>query len=324
MNPVHCDCQHRSFCCISAEALENLFKYLSLPEIHAVCFLCRRLNRLSVDILLAANGILDPTVKCDVHLDGNANSEVDALTALQFALFIPSMHHLSITFTRTLDTARMARDMERCRPVLHKFPSIRDVSIEFLEIEYDPRFLAGGGLNYPSNSDFGDLLETIQELPFLESVRIATGQDFNHNYTLEFFPSVVRLHSSLPPTTLPSRRTPITFLIDTPILVLPSFYPWTISILSCRNVTALRLHMLIAAVDWAIILRDIADAVPRLAELTILGIRMPVSALIPLVTEFKALTKLTMDSTPDFAVEPSFRGNPPAGSEMRRNWRSKF
>ncbi|KAF7361149.1 Ribonuclease H-like protein [Mycena sanguinolenta] len=65
--------------------------------------------------------------------------------------------------------------------------------------------------------------------------------------------------------------------------------------------------MLIAAIDWAVILREMADSVPHLAELIILGIRMPTPALIHSLARYHALKKLTTDSTPDFVFEPSFR-----------------
>ncbi|KAJ7842802.1 hypothetical protein B0H14DRAFT_2779872 [Mycena olivaceomarginata] len=330
------------FCCVSSKALQNIFKYLSRHEITRVCSLCRRLNRLSVNILLAANGILDPTVKCHVQLGGisHIDSEVDVLTALQYALFIPSMTHFSMTFTRTFATIRLARNMKRCERVLHKFPSIRDA-------EYDARFLAGGGLKYPSNTEFRALLDATQNLPSLELLRVATGWDFDSNYMLELFPCVVELHPSPPrvtsllerahkmcremfprlrPPSLPP-RTPITFLIDTPILVLPSFYAWTISVLSCRSVTVLRLHMLIAADDWVIILREMAAALHCLAELTILGVRMPVPALIRSVSQFRGLKKLTTDSTTDFFTQPSFRAIAPApdsGARGSRRFESPF
>ncbi|KAF7360699.1 Ribonuclease H-like protein [Mycena venus] len=344
------DCQRHGLCCLFPEALENICRYLSLPEIQLVCCLCRRLNRSVVDVLLASNGILDPTVECHIRLDGTSDPAADsssALVALQYALSIPSMEQFAVTFTGNSDTPRMVQNMRRCRRVLLKFPSIRDVIIEFQEIEYDARFLTSGGLKYPLKNDFQALLDTIQGLPSLKSLRVATGWDFDSNYMLELFPSVVGVHSISPPVgsallkkahkiykgilsrsrplpSPPSRRTPITFLIDTPILVLPSFYPWTISILSCRAITSLRLHMLIAAVDWPIILREIAEAVPYLTELTILGVRMPVPALMRIVSmQFRDLSSLTMDSAPDFFTEPSFRAITMAPvSELRGHKRS--
>jgi hypothetical protein len=297
-----------------------------------VSLLCRRIHRLSVNILLAAHGILDPTLKCDVHLDGNSDPEAeypDALAVLQFALFIPSMTHLAITFTGTRDAIGMTRDMRRCRRILRKFPSIREVSIELQMIAYDSRFLSSGGMSAPLQSNFQALLDTIVDLPSLDSVRVSTGWDFDRAYMLESFPSVEGLHlSSQPPTSLfkkvhrickdifprstarvpsTSQHTPIIFLADTPLLVLPAFYPWTMSVLSSRAITALRLEMLIAAVDWAVILREIADTVPRLVELTILGVRMPMADLIHSVFQFRALTTLTTDSMPDFVPDPSVR-----------------
>ncbi|KAF7361150.1 hypothetical protein MSAN_01146800 [Mycena sanguinolenta] len=131
-----CGCSRQGFCCISSEALTKVFNYLPLHDIQVVCSLSRRLNRLSVDILLAANGILDPTVKCHIRLDENS----DALTALQFALFIPSMSHFSVVFAGTRDITAPARDMQRCIRILRKFLSIRDVTVEFLETEHDYGF----------------------------------------------------------------------------------------------------------------------------------------------------------------------------------------
>ncbi|KAJ7637376.1 hypothetical protein DFH06DRAFT_1302774 [Mycena polygramma] len=335
-SPDQCQSRRWNLCCISHEGLEGVFKYLLPREVRAVALLCRRLNRLSVDILLATHGIPDPAAKCEVRLDPTSGDEAgysDVLAALQFSVSIPSINHFAVTVSGPGDTAQMARHIRRCRGVLQKFPSIHIVCIEFLEIAYDARNISSGCMSDPLKLEFHALLDTIAALPALESVRVATGWHFDSNYMLELFPSVVGLRSTAGLNTLercknvfrrrshplPQDTTkPITFLIDTPILVLPSFYGWTMAMLSSRSITALRLHMLIAPVDWTVILPEIADAVPRLRDLTVLGVRMPILAFIRSVSRFRKLATLTTDSTPDFfdfATEPSFRLIAPPAAE---------
>ncbi|KAJ7718665.1 hypothetical protein B0H16DRAFT_1608924 [Mycena metata] len=259
------------------------------------------------------------------------------------------MKNLLATFNASTsgDTTRIARGIRSCQRIVDKFPSIRNVDVEFQVITYDARFLPSGGMDDPLKSDFQALLDTIAELPYLESLRVATGWHFDSAYMLELFPSVKPIHTASPLTTAsslfknpskiykslfprrtpestaptqrtPTRRTPFRFSIDTPILILPAFYPRTISILGSRSITALRLHMLIAPMDWEIIVSEIVQTVPHLAELTILGIRMPVPALIESISALHQLTLLTMDSAPDFVSPPSFRSVPlpPLNSEV--------
>ncbi|KAJ6541334.1 hypothetical protein B0H19DRAFT_1381079 [Mycena capillaripes] len=284
------------------------------------------------------HGILNPTVTCNVRLDENSEVHSDALAALQFSLFIPCMNHFAATFTGTKNQIRLSNDLGRCRRILLKFPSVCHVSVEFEEIAYDVRLLTSGGMRDPVKCDFLALLGTIADLLSVESVRIVTGWHFDKNYMLELFPSVIGLTSSSQPValsllkkslklikaTFPRRsrraptlsitapRTAITFRIDTPILSLPAFYARTMLIISSRSITSLQVHMLIAAVDWAIILSDIAAAVPHLAELTLLGVRMPIAALIQSIQQFPELNTLATDSTPDFFMKPSFRVISPA------------
>ncbi|KAJ7045286.1 hypothetical protein C8F04DRAFT_1228295 [Mycena alexandri] len=294
---------------------------------------------------------LDPTLKSEVNFDGNF-VDVDAqyfnpFTALRFALFIPNLQNFSATFNASTssDITRIARGIRSCHRIVNKFPSIRNVAVEFQAIAYDARFLPSGGMNDLLKSDFQALLDTIADLPHLESLRIATGWHFDSAYMLELFPSVKPIHPPSQPTTAsslfkkpsklyknlfprrtpertaaaaPTQRTPMTFSIDTPILILPAFYPRTMSILGSRPITALRLHMLIAPMDWGTILPEIVQTVPHLAELTILGVRMPVPALIESISALHQLTLLTMDSAPDFISPPSFRAipTPPLNSEV--------
>ncbi|KAJ7157463.1 hypothetical protein C8R46DRAFT_1294170 [Mycena filopes] len=293
------------FCSLSSKPFGNMIRFLSPSDIHALFSVSRWIHRLSVDSILAAHGISDPTLKSEVSFDGNfADADTqnpDPLTAL------------------------------RCQRILAKFPSLRAVGVEFQTITYDARFLPSGGMDEPLHSSFKALLDTIADLPLLESLRIATGWHFDSSYMLELFPSVTALNTPSQSTTTsllktPSKlyknlfprrnpvrtqRTPIAFFIDTPFLVLPSFYPQTMSILTSRSITALRLHMLIAPADWSTVLTEIVDAAPYLAELTVLGVRMPVPTLIERITPLRQLTLLTLDSAPDFLSAPSFRAIQP-------------
>ncbi|KAJ6598083.1 hypothetical protein DFH09DRAFT_1271918 [Mycena vulgaris] len=316
---------------LSSEIWGKFFTYLTPKEIKSVSSVCRWLHRLAIDTTLNANGILDPTVKCGIVLNGSAHPKAegfDGLAALQLALFIPRIDRFSVTFTGTGDLISMARGMRRCRRLVQKYQSIHDISIE---IQVDTsRFLVNGRLGDPLPRDFRGLLDfhgllnTIAILPSLASFRVATGWHFDTKNMVELLPLVPRLQSSSPSLlnrshklykavsqrrsyTLKTSPTPLTFLIDTPALVLPPIYPWTMSILSSRSITALQLHMLIAASDWTVILSEIADAVPQLTDLTILGVRMPVTELIRSLTRFKELTHLTIDSALEFPCEPSIR-----------------
>ncbi|KAJ7146650.1 hypothetical protein C8R44DRAFT_973355 [Mycena epipterygia] len=334
-DPTVCAIACDRLSCISSETLATIFRYLAPCDVKSVALVCRRLHRLSISILFKANGILDATVTCQVTLDGDSDLEAeyfDALAALQLALFIPSIGSFMVTFTGSGDTIRMARGMRRCQRLIYKFRSLREITIDFKSSTYDPKFLVNWRMGDPLKSDFECLLNEIAHLPTLSSFQVVTGWHFDTTYMLELFPCI---HSASPPgnsslvkrsriswTDLFPRKTPtsashapIAFLIDTPILVLPSLYAWTMSFLSSRLITTLRLHMLVAAVDWAVILAEIADSVPQLTEFTILGVCMPATELISSVSRFQQLTHLTTDSTADFVSEASFRMISPKGGD---------
>ncbi|KAJ7256591.1 hypothetical protein C8J57DRAFT_1517236 [Mycena rebaudengoi] len=98
-----------------------------------------------------------------------------------------------------------------------------------------------------------------------------------------------------------------TFLIDSPILVLPAFYTWTLSNIRSRpSITTLRLHMLLAPADWAAMLPTMITAVPQLTQLTILGIQIDIAALLRPIVTLKHLESLKLDSAVDF-YRASFR-----------------
>ncbi|KAJ6541324.1 hypothetical protein B0H19DRAFT_1381077 [Mycena capillaripes] len=294
----------------------RLSPYLLPREKESVSSVCRRLYFLSGEVLLATHGVLNLTVTCDVCLDENSEEDSAALTALQFSLFISSMNQFAVKFTGTKSQIRLSNDMRRCRRILLKFLSIRHVSVEFEGIIFDDRFLTSGSMRDPVKSDFLALLATIADLLSVESVRIATGWHFDKNYMLELFPSVTGLTSSSQPVALSLLKKSFKLFRGTFHAVVatrpPPFYARTMLILSSRSITSLQVHMLIAAVDWAIILSDIAAAVPHLAELTLLGFRMPIAALIQSIHQFPELNTLTTDSTPDFFMKPSFRVISPA------------
>ncbi|KAJ7463623.1 hypothetical protein FB451DRAFT_457827 [Mycena latifolia] len=315
--------------CLPSEVLERILKYLLPPDIKSVASVCRRLHHLAINALLKAYDIrLDPPVNCEVVVDGDSSPEAeyfDALAALQLALFLPRIDRLAITFTGTGEFIGMARGLRRCRRLIQKFPSLREVSIDLQPITYEASPLVDWRKGDTASIYFNALLDAIGDLAELESFRVATGWHFDRKYMLEIFPSVVGLQPSTPPATvsllgrlqafLPRRypssvvasRPPLTFLIDTPILILPSSYAWTLSILSLRPITALRLHMLVAPVDWAVMLPEIAHAVPHLTDLTILGVRLQSEGLIRCVSRLRRLTTLTLDSAPNFRSGPSFR-----------------
>ncbi|KAJ7181477.1 hypothetical protein C8R43DRAFT_271612 [Mycena crocata] len=324
---------------LPSEVLEEIFTYLSPREIQSVFSVCRRLHRISIDVLLQAHGILDASANCEVVLDGDSAEYGNALPILQSALYITSMDRFTVIFTGKGDSERMTLGMQRCQRILDKFQSIREVAIDFQNSTYDATFLANWRMGEALKTAFDGLLNAVTNLPALSSLGIATGWHFDTNYVLEIFPVV---ESWAPPATsslgkfyknflprkdpAPRSHTLTEFFIDTPILVLPSFYSWTMALLSSRSITSLRLQMLIAPIDWGIILPEIADAVPQLAELTLLGVRMDAAALIHAVSQFRYLTLLTMDSAPDFASEPSFRmiSPPPASPPSRRRSLSAF
>ncbi|KAK7028457.1 hypothetical protein R3P38DRAFT_927471 [Favolaschia claudopus] len=321
---------HRNFCDISQCVLE----YLLPADIHSLCYTCRRLNQLVVNVLLLKNGVTDPTMQCHIRLDGpSAATGPSALVALQNALYVPKIPNLSVTFMRTFDTTPISRNVRRCIRVLQKHrQSIDRVSIAFVEDEKhmysDPRLLAKQGKGYPLNTDLLALLDCVaQDLPNLKSLQVSTGWDFDGVYLLEGFPrSVIGLRpvflssfSSKLRQTLSSkpRSPPITFLIDTPLLVLPPLNKYTHTVLSSRAITTLRLRMLIAPDDWVLLLSEIADTVPRLLHLSILGIRLPASVLVTLLYRFSKLETLTTDSSPQFPEGPSFRAIAPAPNLTR-------
>ncbi|KAJ6595022.1 hypothetical protein DFH09DRAFT_1273146 [Mycena vulgaris] len=326
------------FLCLPSEVLERILEYLLPRDIKAVISVSRRLHELAITTLLESqNTLLDPPIHCTVTLNVTSNPEAeyfDALAALQLAVFIPTIDSFHLICTGTGGTIDLARGIQRCRRLLHKFPSLREVSIDLQA--YDGDLLVDWCMGDPLKRDFDALLDTIADLPALSSFRVATGWHFN---TLKLFPLDARLGASPPglldrwkdiflrrsmPSTAP--RTPHTFLIDTPLLMLPSIYRWTISTLSSRPITALRLNMLAAPADWAVILPEIAAAVPQLAELTVLGVRLHATDLVRCVARFSKLTALTTDSVPAFSTGPSFpmiaRAAEDPPPEIRPFWRN--
>ncbi|KAJ6617623.1 hypothetical protein B0H10DRAFT_2189870 [Mycena sp. CBHHK59/15] len=281
-------------------------------------------------------------------MDVNAHAQpethgFDALAALNVALFIPTIDRLGIVFTGTGDIVPMSRSMRRCLRLLRKFSSMSEVKISLEVATYQHNFLVKGNIKEPLRRYFQELLDAIANLPAIKTVRVATNWTFDGAYMVEIFPLTAGNHPSSSTRALPAilqrswslskaimstkifRRSPSaqpddlrhgslnTFLIDTPILVVPSFYNWTLSILASRTVTTLRVHMLLAKADWSVILPKIVDAVPRLTDMTIMGAHMDVVDLVHSIVRLRHLTTLTIDSEVGLSSEsteslpPSFR-----------------
>ncbi|KAJ7277887.1 hypothetical protein C8J57DRAFT_175252 [Mycena rebaudengoi] len=306
--------------------VSSILEHISSSEIYAISCVCRRLHDVFLAIFLQNHGCLTPYDQCDVILDNDTETlEFDALAALKSARFVlPSnVKRLTLVFTGVENLFQMTANMHRCISLLQKFRLICDITIDLQAIKYDSKFLLNGQRENSLKSVFLDLLVAIADVPSVASIRVATGWTFGGTYMLEAFPFVDQKTSPtslltkyiLPtgpgnhPTTrrlATSHNSLRTFLIDSPILVLPTFYALTLSILRSRPITTLRLHMLLAPADWAVILPTIIDAVPRLTELTILGIQIDIAELLRPIATLKHLESLTLDSAVDFS-RASFR-----------------
>ncbi|KAJ7264771.1 hypothetical protein C8J57DRAFT_1623727 [Mycena rebaudengoi] len=273
--------------------VSNFLVQVSPSEIYVVSSVCRRWHDVFLALFLQNHGCLAPYDRCDVIVDN------DAKTA-RFVL--PSnLKHLTIIFTSIKGTYQLNKNMRRCPPLFWKFRLLRDVTIDLQVSKFDAEYILNGHMG-----TLGWIAGTyiLEKFPVLDP-HISPTSRRSSLLTKYLFLSGPGNHP-ITSRLATSHKVLTAFFIDSPILLLPTFYAMTLSILRSRPITTLRLHILLVPADWAATLPTIIDAVPRLTELTILGVKIDVAELLRPIARLKDLQNLTPDSAVDF-FRASFR-----------------
>ncbi|KAJ7277878.1 hypothetical protein C8J57DRAFT_1579561 [Mycena rebaudengoi] len=287
--------------------VSNFLVQVSPSKIYVVSSVCRRWHDVFLALFLQNHGCLAPYDRCDGIVDNDAETpEFDTLTALKTARFVlPSnLKCLTIVFTSIKGTCQLNKNMRRCLPVFRKFWLLRDVTIDLQVSKFDAEYILNGHMGTPVKSGWISGTYILEKFPVVDPHTSPTSRRSSllTKYLFLSGPGNHPIASRL----ATSHKALTAFLIDSLILLLPTFYDMTLYILRSRPITTLRLHILLAPADWAAMLPTIIDAVPRLTEFSILDVKIDVAELLRPIARLKDLQNLTPDSAVDF-FRASFR-----------------
>ncbi|KAJ7064322.1 hypothetical protein C8F01DRAFT_1130980 [Mycena amicta] len=303
----------------------DLLGCLPLADLRSLLAVSRGLHRGLISAVLAAQKCLDSSGNCVILVDGSTQ-RLGPLWALQVSIDSPRLTSLAVTFSWVGDTSHIARELRRLGQVLEKFPTISRVSLDMAMSSRDAQLLGkhNHGEPFEFGVEFNALINIVARMPSIHSLQIATPFDWN----LRWKPvqTLVGPQSRLigiphaakslfgRRSTPTSALVPLEFCMDSPILILPSSFKTTMALLSSRPISSLRLKMAISAPDWSFLLSEIANALPQLTDLTLIGIQLTDTQFVESILRFRALRTLTTDGTrsPSASGQSDREEGPPA------------
>lgn len=283
--------------------LERIIKHAS-GNLYPLALVCRRFNFLAVSRMLSQFDIPNPAVKVHIAIRENPATP-DELTALQVAIHIPSIDHLSIKFPRNMTTYQFFDQVYKIRRLVSRLTYLSKLTIDFgvgatehLKTANDALLSRWAGL-------MGSLLNATLEKS-CHSLTVVGGAHFLQAYVLKKKREALLFKESsnpmkgsnwqftrtpeqgsetviaeLSPHALTGQVPPLTagghtrtsnlrsLTIESEILLRPPFLTWTIA--AIKTAPLARLEIVDLPAELSIVLPLIADAAPRLTELSISG-----------------------------------------------------
>ncbi|KAJ7069381.1 hypothetical protein C8F01DRAFT_1112465 [Mycena amicta] len=272
--------------------------YLSPRDTYALLAVSKTLHSHLISAMLDdENFTLDETGICTIIVPTDSPQSFGPLSALQLALHGPLITTLSMKIVGDSDVHCIAaREIRTFMRVLQK----TSAPCGSLELTAPGAFLDKYNLS-PLNSEFNALLAAITVLPSLVHFRVAAPSHWDFTNQTRDIPSPSRRstksHKSL------SVVPPMTIHIESLLPFLPSSYTTTLSLLTSRTISALRLQLLISAADWVNILSGIVGALPALKDLALSGVHLRGTRLVECLSRFRSLETLVVDTMPNQAAQ---------------------
>ncbi|TFK73408.1 hypothetical protein BDN72DRAFT_201137 [Pluteus cervinus] len=289
------------------DIMDRIVSYLS-TDLYPLSLVCRRLNMLAVSRLLCQHDVPNPAVKSHIVFRENPTAP-DALTALQVAIHIPSIDHLSIKFPRSMTLFQFFDQLYRIRRLVARLTMLSKFTIDFGLGSNEHLKTANDALLARWTSLMEGLLNTVLEKS-CHTLTVTGGAHFLGTYQLKKKREPFLFRDSgnpmkgntwvftrapeqgsetivaelsgraltgqqppphpITPNCGPGASTNLRVLtIDSELLLRPPFLTWTIA--AMRASPLARLELCELPNDLSVLLPVIAEAVPRLTELQISG-----------------------------------------------------
>ncbi|KAF7303976.1 Ribonuclease H-like protein [Mycena indigotica] len=263
----------------------------------------RGLNGRLISSILTESGAVDSAGNCTIHDDDRGvHGHFGVLAALQSSIDTSWLSSLTVQFSLTTaeEMASLGTNTRRLTHVLEKTPSIRVLSLT-LDIQSWQSCSSDHTGNVQHFGDeafsaaFNELLSVIARLPHLQSLEINTPI----NVPVSLGPA--RLGPAIPHAakSLFTRNNPITqpldYRMNSAIVVLPAYFKSTLAFLSSRAISSLHIEMTLSPSDWSFLLQEIANILPQLPELTLIGVNVTKTQFTAVISRFRMLRTLKTD-----------------------------
>ncbi|KAF7305021.1 hypothetical protein MKEN_01217100 [Mycena kentingensis (nom. inval.)] len=271
------------------DIITTILDFLGTQGLFNLALISRRLNYLTIPVLLSNGGIWDrETSTCTIKLD-SLPAERDSLAMLTIALILPEIKQVQVRIPRTTYIYPSLNHVRRLISVLERFSALESASIH-LGIAFKTHLEAHHVfLQQQWCVLFERLVNTVVSKPTCTTLRVQ-GSPL-------LYPDEVAWNQQHPPIPLnPPPATNLTFFGFQPSgLLSPMFEPWTIALLRNSKITAMRLE--VNAPEYRFV-DVIPQTSPHLRELDIQWLLAPEKNLriAKLLSLLPQLEKLRMSS----------------------------
>ncbi|KAJ7240349.1 hypothetical protein B0H12DRAFT_1221759 [Mycena haematopus] len=272
-------------------------RHLSSEALLSISMLCQRLHHLALPIFFAAHGMEDPTQNANVTMLYRGR---DGVSALQMALFIPSITKLSCSLPHYETVHPLVPHIRRLRVLVARLAFIREMTL-VLDTQGSSCGADGDGVEQWA-LEFGELLNTILKRG-CTTLTLRYGRFFYEGCQLRPNPLVNRPVSAfrnavrqLLPANLStgpsdacevwqtdagmvsmelddegrSASTLTHFKIESTALFVPPCFSWFLAVLRHSPITTLEIHgVTLLQKIWAAVLPPVAALVSTLTSLTL-------------------------------------------------------